>query len=288
MTWIAHLSDLHLLERDHDERRTTERLKLSFLSFGRPLDAEERRARVRAALWAYQCSDAEHLVITGDLTEDGTPAQFEVLAEVLLGSAIDPREITLVPGNHDGYQTSSAFARALAGPLAPFAATSRPDALTVLDAIAIAPVWTVIDQPVTRSAGMFPHEQIGRIRALAKGFGESGRAIVIAQHHPPHAHALPGYNWIDGLQNHAAAMALLEQDRKLHVLHGHRHRKSDRAVSDNGWARVFGTTACVDHAEPLRIYEAGDRRLWPIATPDLPRRPNAVRVSPALNPAWAD
>src|SRR5689334_5809263 len=101
MTRIAHISDLHLLEDKHQLRAAGERLRLSFLSFGRRLDAEERRQRLRSALWSYRASGAEHLVVTGDLTEDGTEAQFEALAEVFLDSGIDPREVTLVPGNHD-------------------------------------------------------------------------------------------------------------------------------------------------------------------------------------------
>src|SRR5262249_48748147 len=103
MTRIAHLSDLHLLEIEHQQRDAAGRLRLSFLSFFRKLDQRERRERVQRALAAYIASGAEHLVITGDLTEDGTEPQFEVLAEVLHESGIDPREITLTAGNHDAY-----------------------------------------------------------------------------------------------------------------------------------------------------------------------------------------
>jgi hypothetical protein len=33
---------------------------------------------------------------------------------------------------------------------------------------------------------------------------------------------------------------------------------------------VFGATACVDHAAPLRLYEACDGRLWPARLPVVP------------------
>src|SRR4051794_40372705 len=103
MTRIAHLSDLHLLENEHQQRDAAGRFRLTFLSFFRKLDQKERCTRVRRALATYGASGAQHLVVTGDLTEDGTAAQFEVLAEVFLESGIDPREVTFTAGNHDAY-----------------------------------------------------------------------------------------------------------------------------------------------------------------------------------------
>jgi len=102
------------------------------------------------------------------------------------------------------------------------------------------------------------------VTASLKG-GE--RAIAVAQHHQPYGLKLPGMNWIDGLQNHVSAMGLLRKHDELHVLHAHMHRMSDRAPTSDGPARVFGTTACVEHDAPLRLYEACDGRLWPLEAP---------------------
>jgi 3',5'-cyclic AMP phosphodiesterase CpdA len=282
MTRIAHLSDLHLLESEHQQRDAAGRFRLTFLSFFRKLDQEERRARVRRALAAYAASGAEHLVVTGDLTEDGTEPQFEVLAEVLLESGIDPREITLTAGNHDAYTDAKAFERALEGPLRPFAATSRPGTISVIDDVIVVPISTVIRQAISRSAGAIPNAHLDWVHHVAVAFKGSGRAIAIAQHHQPLPYAVAPINWIDGLQNHASALDLLQRHRELHVLHGHRHRSSDRPVSADGPARVFGTTACVDHASPLRLYESHDGRLWPIEKPLQPAQEKPVWSGPAL------
>jgi Icc protein len=286
MTRIAHLSDLHLLEAGHRQRDAAGRLRLSFLSLGRPLDADERRARLERALVAYRASRAEHLVVTGDLTEDGRSAQFETLAAVLLDSGIDPREVTLVPGNHDAYQQRSAFSDALVGPLRPFSATSGALAVTVLDDVAIVPVSTTIAQAITRSAGAIANDQLERVRAVTAALKGSGRAIAVAQHHQPYGYAVPALNWIDGLQNHASAMGLLQGHRELHVLHGHRHRSIDRTVASDEPPRVFGTTACVEHASPLRVYETSDGRLWPVEPPGLSPRPEPTLGLPWLSPAF--
>jgi hypothetical protein len=276
MTRIAHLSDLHLIENDHRQRDAAGRFRLSFLSFFRKLDQQERRARVRRALAAYVASGAEHLIVTGDLTEDGTEPQFEVLAELLLDSGIDPREITLTAGNHDAYVEASAFERALDGPLRPFAATSRPGVASELDDVIIVPISTVIRQAISRSAGAIPNEHLERVHRIAVACRGSRRAIAIAQHHQPFSYAVAPMNWVDGLQNHASAVELLQRHRALHVLHGHRHRSSDRPVSADGPARVFGTSACVDDDSPLRLYESCDGRLWPVHAPAQPAAPISV------------
>jgi 3',5'-cyclic AMP phosphodiesterase CpdA len=276
---------LHLLEDNHRQRGAAGRLRLSLISFGRRLDGQERLARLERALAAYRASRAEHLVITGDLTEDGRSGQFEALAAVLLESRIDPHEVTLVPGNHDAYQDRSAFSEALRGPLRRFCPTSGALAVTVLDDVAIVPVSTAMLQPITRSAGEIADDQLERVQAVTSALKRSGRAIAVAQHHQPYGYSVTALNWLDGLQNHVSAMGLLQRHRELHVLHGHRHCSIDRQVESGEPARVFGTTACVDHASPLRLYETCDGRLWPVEPPEPALRPVPTLCIPRLSPA---
>ena len=252
-----------MIEARHRQRDVAGRFRLWLLSAFRKLDEMERCARLRAALRAYKTSGAEHLVITGDLTEDGTQAQFELLAELLLDSGIDPAEITLTAGNHDAYTRPDAFERAIAGPLRAFARTSKPGCMTVLDEVTIVPVSTVIRQSISRSAGAIPRAHLEWVDRVARMFKGSGRAIAVAQHHQPFGHRLRPVNWIDGLQNHTSALSLLRRHGELHVLHGHRHQSSDRPVGMDEPPRVFGTSACVSHPTPLRLYEACDGQLRP-------------------------
>src|SRR6266487_2641590 len=118
---IAHLSDFHLLEPDVRRRSVLERIRLGYLSLFRPLDAAARASRAARALVQARDTGFDHPVLSGDLTADGTPDQFEQVARVLLESRIDPAKVTLVPGNHDAYADPRAFERALEGPLRPFA-----------------------------------------------------------------------------------------------------------------------------------------------------------------------
>src|SRR5512146_3191055 len=106
---IAHSSDLHLLEPDTSKRSPVERARLAYLSMLRPLSRDGRLARFARALAAATLGGFAHLVISGDLTEDGKQGQFEELARVLAESDIAPEKVTLVPGNHDAYDAPDAW-----------------------------------------------------------------------------------------------------------------------------------------------------------------------------------
>lgn len=260
MTTIAHLTDFHLLEADHDRRRGAERWRLRYLSFGRPVDAAQRRRRALAALIEAWRSGADHLVLTGDLTEDGTPAQFEVLAAVLAESGWEPARVTLVPGNHDAY-TEGAWERALEGCLRPFAATSRQGTAVALPGAVVAAVSTAMMQPVTRSAGAIAARELSWIASLAADTRRSGDALVLAQHHPPLRHPIGAMQWLDGLINSAELMALLHEHDHLHVIHGHTHREHDAPVRSGAPPRIFCAQALVDGPSPLRLYRVRCGRL---------------------------
>lgn len=267
MTQLAHLSDLHLLEADHHARSGFERRRLAYLSAGRRRDAEDRRRRAVHALQAARRSGADHVVVTGDLTEDGLDAQFEVLAEVLHESGLTPSKVTLVPGNHDVYADAGAFAKALAGPLRAYAETSTPGAPVMLRDAALLPMSTAIAQPYHLSAGSIERPALESAAKLARDTKRSGRAVVVAMHHPPQRRVNPLMQWIDGLRDHEAVGALLAEHEHVHVLHGHLHEAMDRGVRPGATPRIFGTEAVVNGATPVRFYHARHGRLVPVAEP---------------------
>ncbi len=269
MTRIAHLSDLHLLEDEHPRRGGVARVRLGYVSLLRPLDAAARRRRAAAALAMARGARADHVVVTGDLTEDGVDAQFEVLAEVLSASGIAPERITLVPGNHDLYHDGDAWSRALDGPLAAYAGTSRPGAVTELRDAAVVAVSTAMHQPFTTSAGVIDAWLLLRIASLAADPALATRALVFAQHHPPLPTRVPLMQWIDGLRDHEPLRWVLECTPHAHVVHGHTHRARDRRLREGEEARVFSTEAVVSSLAPLRVYEARGCALAPVVD-DLP------------------
>src|ERR1041384_2137479 len=97
---IAHLSDVHILDRDTRKSGARYRLATKFVSLGRAIDPRARAKKLARSLAAAKARGVDHVVITGDLTELGDRAEFEHLSEVLHDARFPEGAITLVPGNH--------------------------------------------------------------------------------------------------------------------------------------------------------------------------------------------
>jgi len=223
MTTIAHLSDVHLN------------------------GTLERRSRLAQAL--QRASVADHLVLTGDLTEHGDPKHFVELGAVLgnwPGGAV-----TLVPGNHD----SGNWGAQLQGPLARFARTSAFGAASDFGDVIIVPVdtrrpWRSLAFGAT---GKVTDEQLQQLRSASQ-FGEStGRCVVVAMHHGPQGSPL---QWFDGLTNREEINQILREYPGTFVVCGHDHRAMDLG-------QVFSAASCADVDDPLRLYSVIGRRLRP-------------------------
>jgi 3',5'-cyclic AMP phosphodiesterase CpdA len=258
MTRIAHLSDLHLLEADARGRAGKARVQLGYLSLWRPIDFEDRRTRAVAAIRAAKAAGFDHLVVTGDLTEDGQLSQFEVVREVFEECGLAPDQVTLTPGNHDAY--GDGWDAAIKGPLAPYAKTSGRGAVTALPGCAVVAVSSAVPQTFLRSSGHIDDEQLDAVAEHAK----KGECVLLAQHHPPFKVL---HQWVHGLLNHADVNELLGEYANLYVLHGHIHRRKDRALQKGEPPRVFSPTAVADSPLPLRTYTVVDRVLTPADPP---------------------
>ncbi|HKQ69301.1 MAG TPA: metallophosphoesterase [Polyangiaceae bacterium] len=265
MTTIAQVTDLHLVEDDYRERPLSTRARLSYLSFGRPIIPSERRKRVADALAGARAADVDHLLVTGDLTEDGALTQFEVLAELLDESRIPSERVTIVPGNHDAYSDGATFELAMAGPLRAYAETSRTGTALPLRDVTIVPVSTAFHQSVLRSAGAIAPSELQTLASIASDRSFAGRPLVFAQHHPPGRHYMPMVHWIDGLVEHAKLSELFDRCPHLYVVHGHTHRAVDKAVRANEAPRIFSAEAVVESDSPLRLYRACPAGLSPLA-----------------------
>lgn len=263
MTLIAHISDLHLLEDDHHTRTGASWIRLQYLTFGKPRSAATRRLRVRKLLDQALRAHADHLVVTGDLTEDGTIGQFESLARVLDDSGWAPSRVTLVPGNHDVYSHPDAWRDALEGPLQRYAATSEEGAVIPLPDACVVPLSTAFHQPVLRSAGALRKKAVDALSDWAALRSYDHQAIVLAQHHPPRGYTLSSMQWLDGLEGHEALHRVLSRHDHMHVLHGHTHESASRPIRAGGAHRVFSVDSAQSSGESLRLYRARYRRLWP-------------------------
>lgn len=199
-------------------------------SFARVLDA------------ATRVDGRDRLVITGDVSMDGSTASYAWLADRL---AALPDRVILLPGNHDEPGAWPPDARGAPG-------------FGALPATIAGGGWRVhlLD---TRIAGA-PHGRVGAaVRAwLAQALAQAPDAHhAVLMHHPP----LPmGSPWIDamGLEDAAAFLALLAASPALRLVAcGHVHQNHDVWL---GTTRVLTTpSTCVQFAPSSRDYAVDAR-----------------------------
>jgi 3',5'-cyclic-AMP phosphodiesterase len=286
MRTIAHITDIHLVEHDHAARRFTERVRLAYLNTGRSIDTHGRSQRLLQALRA--AAGCDHIVLTGDLTEDGAPTQFELLAEVLSEARVSPERVTLVAGNHDLYTAPDAFERALRGPLRAYAGTSRVGVPIDLGTALLLPIATAVPQPLPLSYGALRPEQALRIGALASDRYVRQRPLIVAQHHHPLGYRNPIWNLIDGIENARGFAELLGAHEQLYVIHGHTHERSSTTIRRGRAPQVHSGAAIFDSGRNVRLYHAACSGLHSVEAARL-AQPGAIErhVAPAAFAPYA-
>jgi len=279
---VAHLSDVHLLDARTGTRQARYKLATKFVSLGRAIDPTFRARNLARALELAKTSRADHVVISGDLTEVGEQAEYEYFAEVLHDSKLPAESITLVPGNHDAY-TEQGWKKALDGPLRPFASSSagtqdEAGKVVVRGPLALLPIDTSLFQNIAWSGGLFTPPMAA---AIDKRMNEDrtlrDKAVALVVHHPPfHPHRLPIVRWLDGLRGATSVLDLLARHPRLQLLHGNLHRMLDRIVTGErriakleggdietrAVTRLFGAPATCDGSDDkparIRLYDVKD------------------------------
>lgn len=301
MRRIAHLSDVHILDTRAGRagRQARYRFATRLVSLGRSVDPHQRTRRLARALEAAKANGADHIVISGDLTEVGEQAEYEQFAEVLHDARLPEDSVTLVPGNHDAYTSADGWAKAMRGPLARFAAASAALAGKIVDrgAVAFLPIDTTQYQSIAWSGGVFSKDSAAAIDRRLRDPAFRDKALVLVLHHPPF-HPVRAMKWIDGLRGGANVLDLLGRHPRLQLLHGHLHRIFNHMVSTSNAVgvalgqvvlrprtesadaptRVFGAPATCDGPENdakdggsapprIRLYDLEDRSLHAIEIP---------------------
>ncbi|MEY7979684.1 metallophosphoesterase, partial [Streptomyces pilosus] len=154
MLVLAHISDLHL----DGTRRATERAR-----------------RVRDRLWELP-EPPDALLVTGDIADHGTEAEYEEAARLLgLRDGDAPFPVLTCPGNHD---SRAPYREALLGRPA---ADGPVNSAHVLDGGAV----LMCDSSVPgRDEGELDAETLAWIESTLDGLDE-GLPVLLAFHHPP-------------------------------------------------------------------------------------------------------
>ena len=255
MALLAQLSDAHLIELDPSEREASDWVRLAFLSSYRPSRATSRAHKLERAFARARDAGADHVVFTGDITEDAAPRQFDLFAQIVGASGFTADQVTVIPGNHDAYRGRDFYASVAAGTLSAVARTSRDP--FDLDGLRVVPLDSTLDQHYVRAAGCIGAAQREHFRGCSE-------PTLVLQHHPPLAHAPRALAWFQELVDVAQVQSDLAAAEQLFVMHGHVHRDRDLFPYGATRARVFSPRAVVETDASVRFYEVDGQGVRPL------------------------
>ena len=232
---VVHLSDLHLACMDEISlHQLLNKRILGYLRWklGR---SREFDYRILATLEReLQQIRADHVIITGDLTHLGLPAEFRRVSAWLKALG-PPGTVTIVPGNHDAYTAASwsdtfSIWKDYLLPCSPYRGQLPPPAaeeifptLCTKGSTAVIGVSTARPCAWHLATGRAGRRQLQRLEAILKDTGASGLFRILAVHHPP----VPGVvNRRKGLTDARAMLRIIRRCGCELILHGHSHRTS--------------------------------------------------------------
>jgi 3',5'-cyclic AMP phosphodiesterase CpdA len=259
---IAHVSDLHVLSRTAAQWRS--------IIFNKRLTGFAnlilRRGRVHRrqfllAVLAAAAEQADHLVVTGDITNLSLEHEYEEACR-LLADVAHRTEVTVVPGNHDSYLSSihggrrfphhfERFIRSDLPSLARNLAAGPFPSVKLRDRVAIIGLSSAVPQSPLRAAGCVGRPQLDALEELLAHSAVRSRTAVVLIHHPP-ADSRPRLVQLrDGLVDGAALRTILRRLSHGVVLFGHLHARGRCQLrTEGGGLDVIGASgAALDHPD---------------------------------------
>lgn len=194
-------------------------------------------------------SNHDHLAVTGDLINIGLPLEIEV-ARVWLDGLGDPRDVTVVPGNHDAYLPRAI--RHFEETWQPYmTGDDNPDGAVVYPftrrrgPLAIVGVSSAVATGPLMATGRIREPQANRLEAELARLGKEGLFRVVLIHHPP---AKDSAKWARRLIGAKLFRQALRNAGAELVLHGHNHRMSvDRIDGPDADIPVVGAASASLH-----------------------------------------
>jgi len=227
---LAHLSDLHVTPMRVDSLgEFANKRALGWLSWLRKRRYEHRPEILEGLVADLARQGADHVAITGDLTNVGLPSEVEA-AVPWLETLGGPTRVSLVPGNHDAY----------AAPVEPGGFAAWTDYMTEPDGrmddphyrfpcvrrvgpLALIGLCSAVPTSIRLATGRLGDEQLARLGPCLEALGREGLCRVVLIHHPPvPAGQAPRRRLTDA----GALRELLAGCGAELVLHGHTHRPS--------------------------------------------------------------
>ena len=220
---LAHLSDPHLPPLPEAQLRDLAgKRALGYLNWTRNRHKYHRREVLDALVADMQAQRPDHIAVTGDLVNLALEAEFSP-AQAWLESVGPPRDVTVVPGNHDAYvrATRHHFTDIFEDYLR--ADTDEADSAAFpfvrhRGPLALIGVSSAVPTLPLMATGRLGRAQLDALdRRLAKLSTEDAFRVLLV-HHPLHSDAR-----MKRLTDSKALRAVLKRRGVELVLHGHDH-----------------------------------------------------------------
>lgn len=218
---LAHLSDLHLASRPRPAELLSKR-GLGFINWQRKRKFIHRPEIADDIVRDLKGLAPDHIAMTGDLVNLSLDDEY-VRARAWLDALGPPRDVTVVPGNHDVY------VRAVVGsPAAYWGDYMRGDDgrqsfpfVRRRDKVALVALSTAVPTGPFMATGRLGEPQLA---ALANVLDEArGLFRVVLIHHPPLS---PPKRYMRRLTDAAGLRRVLAEHGAELLIHGHDHRRA--------------------------------------------------------------
>ncbi len=287
---IAHVSDTHVLSPEGVQWRE--------MLFNKRLtgwaNTHLRRSRVyrRGYLQTVlaAASQADHLVVTGDVTNLALESEYRETLR-LLGEVARKIEVTVVPGNHDLYLPRTSRDGRFAHHFGSFVSSDLPELAVKVPAgsypfvrlrgpTAIIGLSSAVPRPPFVAAGYVGHAQLQALKTILDHPEVSRRLPVVLIHHPPVDSRNRLRQLRDGLTDAGSLCGVLAPLSHGLVLFGHLHCRVRCALRSLDVVGASG--AALDHpGDAIRagynLYEVDEGRVARIEAHVLDAAGGALR-----------
>ena len=275
---IAHFSDLHMLSLEGvGLRRFMNKRLTGFMMLKMHRSTAHKPFAVRAVAEEVKLARADHVCITGDLTNLALESEFELVTRFLEHDLkLEPEQVSVIPGNHDVYTRGSASKRRFEHYFAKYMQSDLPQYgvdhfgarypfVKLRGKLAIIGLSTAVPRGPLVAAGRFGSAQIDQLGKLLDDPQVRDRGKVILQHHPAHNVRNRVIAYLEGLHDSKNMLRTLKRLEHGLIMHGHSHIRVHRTVpTEVGTIDVVGaTSASLLSSHPHRhagfnLYEFAD------------------------------
>jgi 3',5'-cyclic AMP phosphodiesterase CpdA len=249
---LAHLSDTHLGPLPRPRRRELLGKRVTgYLNWTRSR-SRVHDMRVLAQIVAdMKAHHPSHVAVTGDITNIGLPAEFQ-LAREWLETLGPPEDVSFVPGNHDAYVRGSL--PDLARIFTPWTSGETRGGepfpyLRVRGDVALIGLSSGVPTPLFIASGYLGRSQVHAAGKLLVEAARRGLVRVVMLHHPPETSAA---HLGRGLVDARGFASMIRRAGAELIVHGHSHKLClIRMQGPSGLVPVVGVpSASVLRGEP--------------------------------------